>query len=203
MEVSRELFFILLGISMIFNIIFINFLEKRLRSPIKYQIISFLVSLIPVYFIETKTLESILFINVFFILLIYSFIDIKFFELSNKHYILLIIYSILSFVLSFFSDTYILHLLSVFAVYVTFFIFDKFVGIEKLGGADVKVMLILSLYFEATDVLFFTLITFVVSMLIFILERIVRKTFCDLQVPMIISIAVAFFISMYSYFCNF
>ena len=200
MILSTNIFWIIYISLLIFNLFFINFFERKLRCPIKYQVFSVILGTVPLIINKDLTLNAFVFTLLFEVLLIYAFIDIKFFELSNWHYLIVIFYALFGFVLSFLSHEYLLHLVSFFIMYATFFVFDKFVGIEKLGGADVKVMLSIALFFSAVDVLYFILMVFLISGIIFIIERIVRKSFCDLQVPMIVSIAIAFYLTEFRYF---
>ena len=188
---------IFISVLLLINLVSI-FLIKDFKCPIKYHIVSFLLSGSLVFFVKSFDINSIIFLSLLELLLIVSFMDIIHYEISSRVYILVAIPCLLQFI---FSSSKIESILSVFAIYVTFWAFDKFVGIEKLGGADVKLMLILSFYFLASDVLLFVFYVFLFSAFIFILERIVKKTYCDLQVPMIAAMCIAFFIKNYSTYC--
>lgn len=192
--IEKLIFIFILFLINLITLIFI----KDFRCPKKYHIISFLISASLVFFLKELNINSILFLNIFELLIIVSFMDIIYYEISSRVYILIAIPCILQFI---FSSSKIESLLSVFAIYITFWAFDKFVGIEKLGGADVKIMLILSFYFLASDVLLFVFYVFLFSACIFILERLIKKTYCDLQVPMIAAICIAFFIKNFSTYC--
>lgn len=189
--------FIFLGILFFINLVTLLII-KDFKCPLKYHLFSFLISGSLVFFIIDYNIHSLLFLSVLELLLITSFMDIVHYEVSSRIYYLLFLFSFLQFI---FSTSRVESILSVFAVFVTFWIFDKFVGIEKLGGADVKIMLILSFYFIASDVLLFVFFVFLFSAFIFIIERIVRKTYCDLQVPMIVPMCLAFFIKNISLYC--
>ena len=81
-----------------------------------------------------------------------------------------------------------------FVIYLCFWVFDIFLGIEKLGGADVKIMLILSFYYPSTDIFSFVIWTFLVCTILFIFYMIRKKTIKNVKVPMIVGFAVSFFI---------
>ncbi len=187
------------------SLFILNFFDKRFKISFKYQVFSIITSVLSLLYITSVyklNIEVTIFSTMFLLLMYFSFIDIKYYELANLHYLLIGLFSLAGFIFSIFSGTFMLHILSFIAVFGTFLAFDKFIGIEKLGGADVKVMMVMAVYFEITDVLYFVLMTFLISTVIFVLERIVRKTFCDLQVPMIVSICISFFITTEGYFIN-
>lgn len=178
--------------------LFVFLINKDFKCPKKYHLFAFLIVEIMIFFLQEFSLHSLLFLILFEIMIILSFVDIVHFEINSKMYWVLFIPCLIQFIS---SISLVESFLSVFAVYVTFWIFDKFVGIEKLGGADVKIMLILSFYFLASEVLLFVLLVFAISAVIFILERIVKKTSCDLQVPMVAAMSIAIFIQKFGMYC--
>lgn len=190
-------------ISLILGLFIINLTYKKINKEYKiknkYHFLSFLISVFIVFLLKEVSFSSIIFIVLLESLLLLSFTDVKHFEISNKLYLFLIIPSILRFA---FSTSYLESIASVLIVYITFWIFDKFIGIEKLGGADVKIILILSFYFLANDVLVFILLIFGFSTLFFIIEGVIKKTFMDLSIPMIVPITISFYILNFSTYCN-
>lgn len=178
---------ILILTSILFNIFVKKFKIKKI-----YYIISIILPSICLLYTRWYVIEFLLFLIIFEILTILSFVDIKYLEIDGKSYSFILIPSIVQFL--FFSKSYLLGILSVLLVYFTFWIFDKMVGIEQLGGADVKIILILSLYFSASDIFSFIMYSFGISLLIFLILALKNKTFKDIKVPMIVAINISFFI---------
>ena len=78
-------------------------------------------------------------------------------------------------------------------MYVTLFIFDKIIGIENIGGADCKLLLLLSFVIPADGVVDFVIGIAATSILLFIIYAIKNKRL-KVQIPMIVSIMVAYFL---------
>ena len=55
-------------------------------------------------------------------------------------------------------------------------------------------MLILSFYYPATDIFSFVIVTFGISTILFIIYAIKEKGIKNVQVPMIVGIAISFFL---------
>ena len=106
----------------------------------------------------------------FTILMTLSFVDLKYLEISGRSYIFLILPSIAS------IFTFGLGVSSVISVILVFirFLFDKIAGIEGIM-ADVKIMLILSFCFSIYDVFQFIFITFIITILIYIIMAIIQR----------------------------
>ena len=151
------LFIISLFVTMILYRKFVN------KFPIKWwmSIVSFLVPTISIIYTNYFTLEFFVFCIVQEVLLILAFTDILYFEIDKKSYWLLLVLSFIMFINNALHPE--VHLLDVaicpLIMYLIFWIFDKIFGIEKLGGADVKLMLILSFYYPATDIFSFVIVT--------------------------------------------
>ena len=187
-----NLFIIRLFVTMILYRKFVN------KFPIKWwmSIISFLVPTVSIIYTNYFTLEFFVFCIIQEVLLILAFTDILYFEIDKKSYWLLLVLSFIMFINNALYPE--VHLLDVaicpLIMYLIFWIFDKIFGIEKLGGADVKLMLILSFYYPATDIFSFVIVTFGISTILFIIYAIKQKGIKNVQVPMIVGIALSFFI---------
>lgn len=126
------------------------------------------------------------------ILIILAFTDIKHFQIDKNSYWLIILFSALQAI--FFTTSPLDFALSPLITYGCFWVFDKLWGIEKLGGADVKIMLILSFYYPATDIFSFVIWSFLICTVLFFVYMIIKKTIKNVQVPMIVGFAISFFI---------
>lgn len=84
---------------------------------------------------------------------------------------------------------------------------DKLIGIEKIGGADVKLLLTMSLLFSYYEIVTIVFIIFLTNLLLLIFARgifyLLRKKlgFKTVKIPMIVSIFLSVVIAQY--FCYF
>jgi hypothetical protein len=124
-----------------------------------------------------------------------SFIDCKYFEISGHSYWFLLLPTIAIVILSY--ETMILNLASFLILFGVFWIIDKIVGIEKIGGADVKILLILALtvsFFETFSLLAFSfLLDTVIFMFKFTIDKIINKEE-KIRIPMIVSITLTWIV---------
>lgn len=122
-----------------------------------------------------------------------SIIDFKFFEISGKSYYFLIIPII---VYMFTNNMYPWWtcLISGILMLLFFMILDKIIGIEKIGGADVKLMLLGALMFTYYDLLLFVCFTFIFDIILFVILAIInaiKKGEKGIQIPMIVAISMS------------
>ena len=186
------------------NIILVDFVYYKFinKFPIKkwMHFVSIVIPLGCVLFTRFFTLEFFLFTLILEILLILAFTDVVFFEVDKRSYWLILLLSFVKVFALTTPDLIFDVALSPIVVYGAFWVFDKIFGIEKLGGADVKLILILSFYFNAMDVFSFIIWIFIISTIIFIFFMIKQRGFRNIQVPMIVSIAISFFLQRAFFF---
>lgn len=133
-------------------------------------------------------------------------IDCKYFEISGKSYYFLII-PILGymFVNPLFSPISLI--VSFIMILILMMLSDKLIGIEKIGGADVKLLLTMSLLFSYYEIVTIVFIIFLTNLLLLIFARgifyLLRKKlgFKTVKIPMIVSIFLSVVIAQY--FCYF
>jgi len=134
----------------------------------------------------------------FTILMTLSFVDLKYLEISGRSYIFLILPSIASI---FTFGLGVSSVISVILVFILFFLFDKIAGIEGIGGGDVKIMLILSFCFSIYDVFQFIFITFIITILIYIIMAIIQRRVKNIKIPMVCAIALSYiYMNLWIYF---
>lgn len=186
------LFLIFLVSLVVIDFIYFKWINK---FQIKWfmHIISILVPLVCVIIFKEYTPKFLIFCLTLEVLMILGFKDIMYYEVERDSYWILFL---LAFIKILFFTTHIFEAcLSPIVIYICFWVFDKIIGIEKLGGADVKIILIMSFYYCALDVFSFILYTFLVCTLLFIGYMIKQRTFKQVKVPMIVGIATSFFLN--------
>lgn len=164
-----------------------------------YYIFSFLI-VIGYMFLFDKIIEPINYSHIpyfliFLVMTNLSIIDCKYYEISGKSYGFIIVpaLSMIIFQKSLFWQP----LLGFIIIFILFFLIDKIVGIEKIGGADVKLLLLLCLTIPYYDVFMLLFITFFIDTIIFIVKFIWYKLSNKkerIQIPMIIAINLAWII---------
>lgn len=177
-----------------FIVIDLIYLKKINKFPIKkiMHLISIIIPSLCIIYTGYYNLEFFLFCAILEILLILGFTDITHFEIDKNSYWPLILFCTLKPLL--FTTSLFDFALSPIIVYCCFWIFDKIWGIEKLGGADVKILLILSFYYPATDIFSFVIWAFLICTIMFFVYMIIKKSTKNIQVPMIVGFALSFFI---------
>jgi hypothetical protein len=132
------------------------------------------------------------------ILLTLSIIDLKYLEISGKSYIFLIIPSIAS---VFTLNLGYTPIISLFIILLLFVLFDKLVGIEGFGGADIKTILILSLCFTLGDIFQFIYLSFAVTIIFYLILAIKQRKFKNIKIPMICTITLTYlYMNLWIYF---
>lgn len=125
-----------------------------------------------------------------------SFTDYKYYEISGKSYwfiilpLLFLVLSNIPILLQF--------VISFFIVFLLFLIVDKVIGIEKIGGADIKLLLLLSITIPYHDAFLFLMFSFLFDCIIFVIKYIYYKLISKnerVQIPMIIAINIAWIIT--------
>lgn len=122
-----------------------------------------------------------------------SIIDYKYYEISGKSYYFLIPIIII-FIFTNGMFNWWTCLISGVCMFLLFFIIDKIVGIEKIGGADVKLMLLISLMFSYYEILILVLLIFTVDVFLWIILAIINKIKNGpkgIKIPMIVAISIA------------
>ena len=83
-------------------------------------------------------------------------------------------------------------------IFAIFWIIDKIVGVEKIGGADVKILMILAITISYFDCVTLMGLSFVIDVVLFMIkfpiDKICGKTERT-KIPMIVSITIAWIIS--------
>lgn len=129
-----------------------------------------------------------------------SIADIKYYEISGKSYYFFIVPILILF--AFNLQDVMQYLISLLIITSVFFLTDKIIGLG-IGGADIKLMMILSLTISLFDVLTFMLLSFVFVIVIFLIKYLFKVIqtkkikIKDLKIPMILAIYCSWMI-MYS-----
>ena len=148
-------------------------------------------------------------------LLILSFIDIFYLEVDPKSYIYLIIPTI---VMIFITNRFLPALFSFLFVFFVLFIMEKLnetvynfnlrrnkdgFDLERvedyggIGGADIKIMLILCTWFNLMDAFSFLFVCITFTTVLYAFLALWKRKLNDIKIPMIVSISIAF---IYSFF---
>ena len=93
--------------------------------------------------------------------------------------------------------------LSFVLMFCTFWIIDKLVGIEKIGGADIKILFILALTITMWDSLMLVILSFFVDVLIFLFAYPIHKIFKKegaVKIPMIVAISLSWILLCFMQF---
>lgn len=188
----KIIYFLLFLLS--FILIDFIYLKKINKFPIKkiWHISSIIIPTLCILYTGFYNFEFFLFCAILEILIILAFTDIKHFEIDKNSYWLLMLFCAIKPI--FFTVNLLDFALSPLIVYGCFWIFDKIWGIEKLGGADVKILLILSFYYPAKDIFSFVIWAFLICTIIFLFLMIIKRKIKNIKVPMIVGFAVSFFI---------
>ena len=126
-----------------------------------------------------------------------SMIDLKYLEISGKSYIFLLLPAISSI---FLFRNGLSAIISFIIILVIFIIFDKIFGIEGFGGADVKIILILSFCFKLEDVFTFVYLCLLLTIVVYFILAIKNRRFKKIKVPMIVPITIIFiYMSLWIY----
>ena len=130
------------------------------------------------------------------ILINLSIIDCKYFEISGKSYWYLFFPTIAILILNY--PIMLEHLISFLIIFLIFWVIDKIVGVEKIGGADVKILMILALSITFFDSITLLGLSFVFDVAFFMIKFPIDKM-CGkkerTKIPMIISITIAWIIA--------
>lgn len=144
------------------------------------------------YFYEYVPLTLIPFSLILVILINLSFIDCKYYEISGHSYWFLLIPALITVPLA--GPTFYENLLGFVMSFAFFWVIDKIIGIEKIGGADVKILMILAFTISVFD--FFSLlgISFLLDMVLFMIKLPIDKIRGSTEktrIPMIVAITTA------------
>lgn len=129
-----------------------------------------------------------------------SFIDCKYYEVSGHSYWFLLLPALTIPILNY--DIFLEYIICAILYFVFFFIVDKIVGIEKIGGADVKILLILALTISFWDSFSLLAISFLLDTILFILKFPIDKIFGKKEktkIPMIVAITIAWILVCFMY----
>lgn len=205
MEINLNNINLLLNLLILINLIGIDYIyiRKINKFPIKKwkHLISIILPFLLLLYTNIYTIEFYIFLLILEILIILAFTDLKYLEIDGNSYWILIILSIVYFINNLYLGINIEYvILSPIFMYVIFWIFDKVIGIENLGGADVKIILILSFYYPATMIFSFMVYMFLVSLILFLFMAIKQRSIKNIQIPMIVSICISFFIQRAFFF---
>lgn len=175
---------------------------------ITYGIISGIITIGYIFyslFLFSPSPESISIFLVFMILTNLAITDYKYYEISGKSYYFL--YPPIAVYI--FSNTmykWYECLISCAIIFVLLFIIDKIVGVEKIGGADIKLMLLTSLLFSYSEIMILTIVMFSLDFVLYGIMSIInmisgKKT---VAIPMIIaiwlSVVVLFFMCRFGFY---
>lgn len=130
-----------------------------------------------------------------------SFVDCKHYEVSGRSYWFLLIPACA--ILFMQGNQLYLNLLSFVLMFCTFWIIDKLVGIEKIGGADIKILFILALTITMWDSLMLVILSFFVDVLIFVFAYPIHKIFKKegaVKIPMIVAISLSWILLCFMQF---
>lgn len=148
------------------------------------------------YFSQTIGLELIPYALILLILVNLSIVDCKYFEVDGKSYWYLLLPTIAVLILTY--EELALHLFSFILIYGIFWLIDKAVGVEKIGGADVKILLILSLTITFYDGVLLLSLSFIIDVILFGLKFVINKIRGindKTKIPMIVSITISWVIT--------
>ena len=130
------------------------------------------------------------------ILINLSVIDCKYYEISGKSYWFLLFPSIAIVILNY--PIFLEHLISFLIIFLIFWVIDKIVGVEKIGGADVKILMILAMTISYFDCITLMGLSFIIDVVFFMIkfpiDKIMGKTERT-KIPMIVSITIAWIIA--------
>ena len=124
-----------------------------------------------------------------------SFIDCKYYEISGNSYWFLLLPSIAIMAISY--KTMYLNLFSFLLLFILFWIIDKLIGVEKIGGADVKILLILALTITFFDTFTLLAVSFLIDTLIYMIKLTIENIKGNndkIKIPMIVAITIAWVI---------
>ena len=125
----------------------------------------------------------------------YQCIDCKYYEISGNSYWFLLLPSIAIMAISY--KTMYLNLFSFLLLFILFWIIDKLIGVEKIGGADVKILLILALTITFFDTFTLLAVSFLIDTLIYMIKLTIEKIKGNndkIKIPMIVAITIAWVI---------
>lgn len=121
-----------------------------------------------------------------------SLTDIKYLEVDHLSYYFIAAPCLL---MAVFSDEPLWEFaLSLAFTFVVFFIIDKIFGIEGMGGADVKLLLSLSISVPYYDTFFFLFAAFLINLLLWIAVKLTHKNKC--KIPMIVAITMGWLLTV-------
>ena len=197
MDINNILYLIIYLVSFIgIDFIYFKFIKE---FPIKIwmHLISIVVPSGMIFYLNTFSIETFCYCTIMEILIILGFTDVLHFEISKNSYWLLLALCYASILLTTSGASLFDAALSPIVMYFVFWVFDHLFGIEKLGGADVKLMLILSFYFDATELFQFVILVFGFCAFLFFIYAFIKMKFRRVQVPMIVGIALGFIVQGY------
>ena len=90
-----------------------------------------------------------------------------------------------------------LNLFSFLLLFILFWIIHKLIGVEKIGGADVKILLILALTITFFDTFTLLAVSFLIDTLIYMIKLTIEKIKGNndkIKIPMIVAITIAWVI---------
>ena len=128
-------------------------------------------------------------------LLILAFVDIKHLEVDPKSYKYLLIPTLLNAFINNFPP--ITNFISTIVVFLIFFLADKTMPSDNIGGGDIKILLILSFNFALLDVFSFMYMTLFINILLYLFLAIKNKRLKNVATPMIVSITASCFINFF------
>ena len=154
-------------------------------------LLTFLVCVAYYYFSGVFGLKVLPYALNLLILINMSIVDCEYFEVDGKSYWFLFLPTLAIPILNhYIFAEYLFSFLLMFAV---FWIIDKIIGVEKIGGADVKILLILALSVSFYDCISLLGVSFIVDVLFFIIKAPIdklRKKTEKTKIPMIVSITI-------------
>lgn len=206
-EVFIILNFILSSIFIIlYQFLFFKFIDDFKVKNISYVIVAILTVII--HFIWTffygfySLHQTFLFIN-FLLFFNLALIDCKHFEISGKTYKFFII-PVIGYILTNPIFDVVSMIFSFIIILFLLILCDKLVGIERIGGADVKLILIMSLLFSYYEIMTVIFVIFFINLLLWLVTKIIyiiRKNEAAIKIPMLVSVFLSFI--LLQYFCYF
>ena len=144
------------------------------------------------YFYNSVPLTLVPFSFILLTLINLSFIDCKYYEISGQSYWFLIVPALATVLLA--GPHFYENILGFVISFVFFWIIDKIIGIEKIGGADVKILMILSLTMSFFDFFALVGISFAIDLVLFIVKfpfDKIRGKVGRTRIPMIVAITLS------------
>lgn len=193
---------LIVGIQGLWSYIIKDFSLSKVQLIFIVLIISLLNGIYTIYF-ERISLAQICLVIITLILTNLSFTDFKYYEISGKSYWFLIIpvgiYMFVNNIYPFWKC-----IISGIVMFIILFIIDKLVGIERIGGADVKLLMITSFMFSIYEILIFFMLVFAIDIILFLILKainLIRTNNEQVKIPMIVAISIS--VVMLTYLCNF